>query len=219
MKTLKLTISIALCLLFLPYTSASFAADFSFKDINGKRHKLSDYRGKWVLVNYWATFCGPCKMEVSHLNKIKRSYKKDVAIIGLEAGSSSDAKVREFMQNYGMRFTVAPTQLSIAKQPLGPVPKLPTTFIVDPQGKVVKAHTGILTESQIRPYLASAQTTETPAPQAQAAPAEKPAVAQETKAPAAKPEKVAAPEPAPQAKPAPKKQDEDFLMGIDINSL
>jgi len=213
MKTLKLTISIALCLLFLPYAGASLAADFSFKDINGKRHKLSDYRGKWVLVNYWATFCGPCKIEVSHLNKIKRSYKNDVAIIGLEAGSSSDAKVREFMQNYGMRFTVAPTQLSIAKQPLGPVPKLPTTFIVDPQGKVVEAHTGILTESQIKPYLASAKTTETPAPQAKAvtnentASAEKPAVAQEAKAPE------------PTEKPAAKKQDEDFLMGIDINAL
>ncbi|MGV6809851.1 MAG: TlpA disulfide reductase family protein [bacterium] len=218
MKTLRLTISIALCLLFLPYTASSLAADFSFKDINGKRHNLSDYRGKWVLVNYWATFCGPCKMEVSHLNKIKRSYNNEVAIIGLEAGSSSDAKVREFMQNNGMRFTVAPTQLSIAKQPLGPVPKLPTTFIVDPQGKVVKAHTGILTENQIKPYLTSAKASPAPAPQAapqaQAEPA--PAPQQAAPEPVAKPE-ATTPKTAPKAETQP--QDNDFLMGIDLNAL
>lgn len=216
MKTLRLTISIALCLLFLPYMSSSLAADFSFKDINGKRHNLSDYRGKWVLVNYWATFCGPCKIEVSHLNKIKRSYNSDVAIIGLEAGSSSDAKVREFMQNNGMRFTVAPTQLSIAKQPLGPVPKLPTTFIVDPQGKVVETHTGILTENQIKPYLASAKASPAPAPQAAPQAKAEPAPQQAASAPAANTE-TAEPKPAPKADSKP--QENDFLMGIDLNSL
>lgn len=169
MKKIKLALVSVLLMVTTQYSPHLFAADFSFKDINGKRHQLSDYKGKWVLVNYWATFCGPCKIEVSHLNKIKRAYGNKVDVIGLEAGSSSDAKIREFMNQYGMRFTVAPTQLSTAKQPLGAVPKLPTTFIVDPQGKVVKTHTGILTESQIRPYLASSKSSavvaKKPAPQ------------------------------------------------------
>lgn len=158
MKNAKLVLASVLLLITTQYAPGALAANFSFKDIDGKRHQLSDYKGKWVLVNYWATFCGPCKIEVSHLNKIKRSYGNKVEVLGLEAGSSSDAKIREFMSQYGMRFTVAPTQLSTAKQPLGTVPKLPTTFLVDPKGNVVKTHTGILTENQIRPYLAASKS-------------------------------------------------------------
>jgi thiol-disulfide isomerase/thioredoxin len=150
MKTLKLTL---LSIIFVMFAPSIMAANFSFKDINGKRHSLSDYKGKWVLVNYWATYCGPCKMEVSHLNQIKRAYPNDVVVIGLEAGSSSKKDIRKFMNQYGMHFTVAPTQVSVARQPLGAVRKMPTTFIVNPQGNVEKAHPGILRKRDFDPYM------------------------------------------------------------------
>jgi thiol-disulfide isomerase/thioredoxin len=231
MKTLKLTL---LSIIFIMFAPSVLAANFSFKDINGKRHNLSDYKGKWVLVNYWATYCGPCKTEVSHLNQIKRAYPNDVVIIGLEAGSSSKKDIRDFMDQYGMHFVVAPTQVSVARQPLGPVKKMPTTFIVNPQGNVVKAHAGILTKRSVDPYMQKSVKQKTPKNTPDLAAQQKAKEEKERKANAlaeqqaqqkaqaakqAAQQQRAQQQARQQAQQKKQQSAHDFLMSIDLNSL
>ena len=142
-------------------TSQAFAIDFKFKDINNQHRRLSDYKGQWTIVNYWGVRCGPCRAEVPELNKIHRKYRGKVHIIGIELMSSTNRTIRSFMANNGMRFTVAGTQRSVIN-PLGIIKSLPTSFIISPDGRLVKKHTGILTERTIRPYLKQAQKVEKP---------------------------------------------------------
>lgn len=136
----------------LIFTSQASAVNFKFKDINGKYHKLSDYKGQWVFVNYWGTRCAPCRAEVPALNKIVRKYRGKAKVIGIELMSSTDRDIRSFMSANGMRFTVAGTQRSVIN-PLGRIRRLPTTFIISPQGTLVKTHAGVLSEQQVRPYM------------------------------------------------------------------
>lgn len=136
----------------LIFTSQASAVNFKFKDINGKHHRLSDYKGQWVLVNYWGTRCPPCRAEVPALNKIVRKYRGKAKVIGIELMSSTNRDIRKFMAENGMRFTVAGTQRSVIS-PLGKIRSLPTTFIVSPEGQLVKTHAGVLTEKSVRHYL------------------------------------------------------------------
>ena len=76
----------ALATLFLASTaSVAIAADqvgdFSFKDVDGKTHRFSEYRGKWVIANYWATYCGPCVTELPELNNIAKQFKDKVVVL------------------------------------------------------------------------------------------------------------------------------------------
>ena len=84
--------AIALTLLFMvaavPVAGAATVEDFSFKDINGQTHRFSDYRGKWVVVNYWATYCGPCLEELPALNGAAKRFKDKLVILGMEAGET-----------------------------------------------------------------------------------------------------------------------------------
>ena len=141
-------------------TSQAFAVDFKFKDINNQHRKLSDYKGQWTIVNYWGVRCGPCRAEVPELNKIYRKYRGKVQIIGIELMSSTNRDIRSFMAQNGMRFTVAATQRSVIS-PLGVIRSLPTSFIISPDGNLVKKHTGILTERTIRPYIKQIQEDQT----------------------------------------------------------
>ena len=222
------------------FTSQAIATkDFSFKDINGKSHQLSDYKGKWAIVNYWGVRCAPCRAEVPELNNIVRKYRDTANVIGIELMSSSNKDIRSFMSSNGMRFTVAGTQSSVIN-PLGTIRKLPTTFIISPEGQLVKTHAGILTERDVRGYLKGAKK---PAPVAKEAAPKKEVVAEvkkvekvvvkiEEKKPAKPVAKAKAPEqkavvaapkkaaPAP-AKPAPakKQSSHDILMGIDAEDF
>ena len=209
-------------------TSQAFAIDFKFKDINNQHRKLSDYKGQWTIVNYWGVRCGPCRAEVPELNKIHRKYRGKVQIIGIELMSSTNRTIRSFMANNGMRFTVAGTQRSVIN-PLGVIRSLPTSFIISPDGRLVKKHTGILTERTIRPYIKQAQKVKKPQQQAnkqnapvqnnQAQPTQQQAVAvQAAQKPQAQVQLAEKPKPAPKKAPAKKKNHgggDDFLMSIN----
>lgn len=220
------------------FTSQAMAIkDFTFKDINGKSHQLSDYKGKWAIVNYWGVRCAPCRAEVPELNNIVRKYRDKATVIGIELMSSSNKDIRSFMSNNGMRFTVAGTQSSVIN-PLGTIRKLPTTFIISPEGKLVKTHAGILKEKDIKGYLSSQQK---PVAKQEATPKQEMVVEKspekkvvEQKVVAAKPaaapvqapkapEKKVIAQAEPQAKPAPKAEKKDnshdILMGINADDF
>ncbi len=125
--------------------------NWSFTDTDSRVIRLSDYKGKWVLVNFWATWCPPCLAEVPELNAMKR---KNVAIIGIAVSYSSRHEVLDFMKGRGIAYPVILGNEDIAAA-FGGIDSLPTSFLYSPEGKLVGKHEGPLTESEIGKFISS----------------------------------------------------------------
>ena len=111
------------------------ALAFDLGDTQGKRHKLADYQGRWVVVNFWATWCVPCIQEIPEIAEFARTYPR-VAVIGIAMDADNPAKVKQFAQKTGHDFPLVLADESVEKQ-MGEPKALPTTRIYDPSGKVV----------------------------------------------------------------------------------
>lgn len=154
MKLLKQAFAVAT--LFIASVTVAAAAqtvgNFSFKDINGKTHQFADYKGKWVIVNYWATYCAPCVAELPALNSVAKRFKDKVVVLGMEAGETPVKDLKQFTDRRKISYPVVPTQDSTMFA-LGLVYGVPTTFIVNPQGQIVDTHMGAITARQLQNYL------------------------------------------------------------------
>jgi len=117
--------------------------DFSFKDIKGKNHTFSEYRGKWVLVNYWGTYCPPCIEEIPDLVKFSEKHKNDAVVLGMDAGGTNVADLTEFAEENMMDYLIAPVQESTITA-FGVLMGIPTTYIVTPTGHVAARVVGIV---------------------------------------------------------------------------
>ncbi len=149
--------AIALVTLFLVSATAVASEtqkvqNFSFKDIDGKVHQFSEYKGKWVIVNYWATFCGPCVAEIPALNSVAKRFKDKAVVLGMEAGETPPDELKQFMAQKKIAYPVIPTQDSTMFA-LGLVYGVPTTFIVNPEGEIVDTHMGAITSAMLQNYL------------------------------------------------------------------
>lgn len=133
--------------LMLVGSAAHAAADFSFKDLNGHTRKLADYRGQWVLVNFWATWCPPCLEEIPDLITLDEK-RKDIAVLGIAVDYESEKEVRRFVDDNLMSYPVVLGDEKVIKQ-FGSAEILPTTYIYNPQGTLVKTQRGLITRQQI----------------------------------------------------------------------
>jgi len=133
------------------------APDFKLTGLDGKPVTLADSKGKVILLNFWATWCGPCRAEVPDLVELQNKYKDKLQIIGLVTDDDDDPEavqkfVKEFEINYPIAF--ATTDLRIQ---YGGIPALPTSFMLDTEGRVVQKHEGLrnpgLYEAEIRALL------------------------------------------------------------------
>jgi len=127
------------------------AADFSLTDSHGKPHRLSDYRGKWVIVNFWATWCAPCLEEIPDLVAIAES-RKDVRVLGVAMEFQDSKQVLQFAEGLFVNYPIVLGDRKTADQ-VGKVVGLPTTFIYDPHGKLAVRHVGKITRKQIERLL------------------------------------------------------------------
>ena len=132
--------------LFLACTWAS-ANDFNLTDLSGKQHKLADYKGKWVLVNLWATWCPPCLEEIPDLIALQESHK-NLAVIGVAVDFESKKSVVDFVDDNLMSYPIVLADDKTIKQ-LGGADVLPSTYVYDPQGKLVKLFRGLITRKQV----------------------------------------------------------------------
>ncbi|HUX64628.1 TlpA disulfide reductase family protein [Sulfuricella sp.] len=135
------------------FSSAVAAADFSFRDIVGKQHNLADYRGKWVLVNYWATWCPPCLKEIPDLIALHDAHKdKDLVVISIVTDYNNPKLVNDFARDHRISYPVVLGNDGIVAQ-IGRVEGLPMTYMFNPQGKVVAYNVGALTKKTVESYI------------------------------------------------------------------
>ena len=129
-------------------------ADFSLPDLDGKIHHLSDYRGKWVLVNYWATWCPPCREELPELEDFYERHKdKDAVVLGIAFQDATTEHLREFVEGKMLSYPILRDRPR-ARTSLGQVPGLPTSFLVDPSGRVVARQVGPVSARGIEDFIA-----------------------------------------------------------------
>lgn len=121
------------------------APDFSLKDSNGKPVKLSDFRGKVVVLDFWATWCGPCKVEIPWFIDFEKQYKdKGFAVLGVSMDEDGWEAVRPYMQERGINYRVMVGNDQVG-QLYGGLDSLPTTFLIDREGRIAKVHIGLET--------------------------------------------------------------------------
>ena len=112
------------------------APEFELKDIDGKVHKLSDYRGKVVIVNFWATWCPPCRFEIPSMERAQKKLANDnIIILAINIGEDEDT-IFEFIGDYNINFPIL-MDLDSSTIKNYPVVGLPTSYVVDPKGKTV----------------------------------------------------------------------------------
>jgi thiol-disulfide isomerase/thioredoxin len=132
------------------------APEFAAKGIDGSTVNLAAAYGKVVILNFWATWCGPCRMEVPDLVELQKKYQDRLQVIGLVVDDEDEDAVRKFAKRYGINYPVAMATEEMRVQ-FGGVPALPTSFIIDAQGRVVQKHIGlrdpVLYETEVRALL------------------------------------------------------------------
>jgi thiol-disulfide isomerase/thioredoxin len=118
------------------------APAFQTKDLTGKPLSTADWKGKAVLLNFWATWCPPCREEIPSLIALQRKYGNRLLIIGMSEDEDSPEDVLKFAQRMGINYPVAMATQQIVTA-WGGVEALPTTFLIDSQGRVMGKHRGL----------------------------------------------------------------------------
>jgi thiol-disulfide isomerase/thioredoxin len=119
---------------------------FSAPDLSGRALSTTDFKGKVILVNFWATWCPPCRQEIPDLVALQEKYKDSLQIIGISQDYGSPEQVRRFAESYHINYPIVISTPEIEK--LFPsVYALPTTFMVDREGRIAQKHVGLLNAS------------------------------------------------------------------------
>lgn len=128
--------------------------DFSLQQIGGGEVALSDFRGGWVVVNYWATWCAPCRKEMPELSEL-HDERDDLVVLGLAFEDIDDSAFEEFLEEFHPSYPILRVDVYDPPEPFGAPKALPTTIILDPQGRAVKAFLGPVTRSDIERFIDS----------------------------------------------------------------
>lgn len=122
------------------------APKFALKDADGKIVKIEDYKGKVVLLNFWATWCGPCKIEIPWFVEFEQRYKdKGFAVLGVAMDEEGWEVVKPYVTDKKVNYRVVVGDDSTA-QLYGGVDSLPTTFLIDREGKIAGVHIGLVSK-------------------------------------------------------------------------
>jgi len=131
----------------------SKAVSMVLTDLQGAEHSLADYRGKWVVVNYWATWCPPCLEEIPELVQFHNEHKdRDAVVWGVNREEISLADLEVFVRQQQISyplFQVALDSVSV----LGSVPSIPITYLISPKGEVVARHAGFVTIKKLEGFM------------------------------------------------------------------
>jgi thiol-disulfide isomerase/thioredoxin len=137
---------------FVAAPSIAEQVDFTAQDINGKPVSLSDFIGKWVIVNYWATWCPPCLDEIPELVSLHEENSDKLVVLGVDYEEVNNDYLKEFVESHFMSYPVVRMD-PVPVTRLGPVMGLPTTYIISPQGERMARQEGPVTQEAIEKYI------------------------------------------------------------------
>lgn len=143
-----------LLMLVTPFTQAS---GFSITDTSGKTHTLAGYKGKWVLVNFWATWCPPCLEEIPDLIALHDNKQNNLVVLGIAVDYSNAKQVTDFADSMMISYPIVLGTSRVTNQ-IGPIQGLPTTYLYNPEGKMVAQQSGAITRESVETYIASKST-------------------------------------------------------------
>jgi len=147
--------TVLLLLVCLAFTPALFAetVDFTLPDLEGKERRLSEFRGKWVLVNYWATWCPPCLEELPELEVFHNEHQhRDAVVIGVNMEDITLDRLQAFVESQFISFPILREKPGFRTE-LGSVPGLPTSYLVSPEGELVARQVGVVDSGMIERYI------------------------------------------------------------------
>ena len=137
----------------------SEAPDFELSDLSGKKVHLSDFHGKVVILDFWATWCGPCRQEVPDFVRLQAKYRQQgLVVVGLSLDAGGEKAVRPFAEEFNVNYPMLLANDETARR-FGGIVGIPTTFVLDRQGRIVKKFMGVMPaqtfEEAILPLLAT----------------------------------------------------------------
>jgi len=143
-----------------PLSASEMAPDFSLPDLSGEMVSLKDFRGNLVLVDFWATWCVPCRKSLPELAALEKKYRNQgVTVLGLSVDnpdSFDNQYIKDFLEKYKVAYRILRADQSVIHAYLGKdYPKVPTLFIIDGQGRILKVlegYTGNLA-SEVEPFI------------------------------------------------------------------
>ena len=137
------------------------APSFTLQDLNGKPVSLSDFKGKVVILDFWATWCGPCVIEIPHFIELYEQYKdRGFAMVGISLDRQGVGIVKSFIQKYRVNYPILMTDGQVDKA-YGGITYIPTTFVIDAAGNIRQKYVGYqdkaVFEADIKAFLAEAE--------------------------------------------------------------
>jgi thiol-disulfide isomerase/thioredoxin len=150
----RLTVAALAMFAWLPlYAQARPAPPFSVKTLDGKALKLADLKKRPVIVDFWATWCGPCRASMPHLSTMQSRYgKQGLAVIGMSVDENGPQGVRKFAQQLNVKFTLAMANDEILDA-YGPIRSIPTTFFIARDGNIVRRVVGYIDGETMEDYV------------------------------------------------------------------
>ncbi len=151
-RRLRVAVAALLCVSFT--LARAEGVDFALPDLAGVERKLSEFRGKWVVVNFWATWCPPCLEEIPQLVAFHQRHKdRDAVVVGVNFEEIDPFLLEDFVEEQGMTYPVLLAGSS-PLVPFEPLQGLPSTFIVTPGGELVARHVGPIDGAALEAFLA-----------------------------------------------------------------
>ena len=151
---LSITAAALALLAFSPHVAAARPApSFAVKTVEGKPLKSSDLRQKPMIVDFWATWCGPCRASMPHLSAMQTRYEKQgLTVIGLSVDENGPQGVKKFANQLGVKFTIAMANDDVLDA-YGPIRSIPTTFFINRKGDIVRRVVGYIDGETMEDYV------------------------------------------------------------------
>jgi thiol-disulfide isomerase/thioredoxin len=156
---LALLASIALVVPLPPLTADENAApvDFELEQLDGGTLAIADLRGQWVVLNYWATWCAPCRKEIPDLSEL-HERADNISVVGIAYEETEPEVFREFLAEFSPTYPNLLVDVYNPPQPFGAPMALPTSILLDPAGIPVKTYVGPVTGAEIEAFIGEAES-------------------------------------------------------------
>jgi thiol-disulfide isomerase/thioredoxin len=133
--------------------SAPIAPTFTVRGLDGRAVKLSDFKGKAVVLDFWATWCGPCRASLPHLDEVQGRFAgKGLVVVGISVDDTDPQTIRRFTDKLGLKFRMAMADERVLDL-YGPIRTIPTTFFINRRGEVTRRVVGYIDSETLEGYV------------------------------------------------------------------